>query len=224
MSEFVVLVPGVGMGGVEMIPMGRHLERSGLPSKVFWHQPWPLDPSESARRLRDSLERIDADAVHLVGHSMGGVAILRMLEELEWNRPGRVVTLASPLSGFTAVRRVSAVPGGKHVAGKAAHSVRDAGEIGIAGDREIGGIAGNMNLCFGHLLAPGEASDTLVCVHETKLAGMRDHAVFRQTHASMLLAPPVWRAVEHFLRHGAFPHADDEPDTGLLGWRRRKAS
>ncbi len=226
MRESVVLVPGVGMGGVELIPIGRHLERAGFPSKVFWHQPWPHAPKESARRLRDALERVDSDVVHLVGHSMGGVAILRMLEDASWSRAGRVVTLASPHRGFTAVRRVNSVPGGAQVAGRAAMSVLEAPRSAtIPAEREVGGIAGDWSLCFGGLLTPGESSDTLVCVEETKLPGMRDHAVFHQTHASMLLSPSVWRAVEHFLRLGTFPRrTDDENDTGLLGWRRRSGA
>ena len=219
MRETVVLVPGVGMGGVEMILLGRHLERSGYEPKIFWHQPWHRDPSESAARLHAQVAELDSEVVHLVGHSMGGVAILRMLRDFSWQRPGRVVTLASPHGGFRAVRRLHRVPGGKEIAGRAANTVRETSAAEITPDREVGGIAGDWNIIFGSILAPGEPSDSLVAVRETVLSGMRDHAIFHQTHASMLANCTVWHAVEHFLKHGSFP-----ADASRLDGPERSAS
>src|SRR5262245_399754 len=127
MIPLVVLVPGVGFGGMEMLPLARRLERRGYATRVFRHQPWQRHPGESARALHRMVSALDAEVVHFVGHSMGGVVSLRMMTELAWHRPGRVVTLASPHRGFTAVRRVAALPGGRWIAGRGPLAVRDPG-------------------------------------------------------------------------------------------------
>ena len=45
--------------------------------------------------------------MHLVGHSLGGVVIARMLEEAPLSRPGRVAMLGAPMAGSAAARIVS---------------------------------------------------------------------------------------------------------------------
>src|SRR5688500_14365103 len=60
-SAAVVLVPGVGFGGLEMVPLARRLAERGYETRVFWHSPWRRHPSESARALHRMVASLEAD-------------------------------------------------------------------------------------------------------------------------------------------------------------------
>src|SRR6185503_11149485 len=110
-AERVILVPGLGIAGVDLIPLAIRLRRKGYRVSVFWHFTGRPTLEESARRLFDMAGRHEEDVVHFVGHSLGGIVALRMLADHAWDRPGRVVTLGTPHAGITAARRVAKLPG-----------------------------------------------------------------------------------------------------------------
>ena len=51
------------------------------------------------------MARIDADRIHFVGHSLGGVVLCRYFERERCERVGRVVLLGSPLVGSRSAER-----------------------------------------------------------------------------------------------------------------------
>ena len=209
MAEKVVLVPGIGFGGAEMRLLARRLRHSGYDTTVFPHLPGRCPLAASADKLQRAVASLEADTVHFVGHSLGGLGVLQMFADYPQQRPGRIVTLGSPLLGCLAARRTLALPGGHCLVGPGMSSACDGPFLPLPPGRQVGAIAGRLNILFGFLLAPGRANDTLICVEESRHPEITDHAVLPVSHGSMLLSSSVARYAAHFLRTGAF-RAEDQ--------------
>ncbi|HEX7519623.1 MAG TPA: alpha/beta fold hydrolase, partial [Candidatus Deferrimicrobium sp.] len=98
-SETVVLVHGLWMTGKEMRVLGGRLEESGFRVRYFRYRSWRGGLAQAADALREFVEATEGERVHLVGHSLGGVVIAKLLEEGPLSRPGRVAMLGSPMGG-----------------------------------------------------------------------------------------------------------------------------
>ena len=70
--------------------------------------------------------------------------------------------------------------------------------------RQVGVIAGRINVVFGLFLAPRKANDTLICVEESRHPELTDHAVLPVSHGSILLSSRAAQYTVQFLRIGAF--------------------
>jgi pimeloyl-ACP methyl ester carboxylesterase len=201
----VVLVPGLGLVGLEFALLARRLRRCGYDARIFWHCPSRGSPQDRAASLQRWLSVREADVVHFVGHSFGGLLVLRLFAEYPERQPGRIVMLGVPVNGSAAARRVVRWPFGRWLLGR--YVSRD-GELAVQAlpdGREIGGIAGTLNFLVGWLLGVGRPNDTLVSVEEALHAGMQDTRVLLVSHASTLLSRTVGRCVDSFLKTGRFP-------------------
>jgi pimeloyl-ACP methyl ester carboxylesterase len=107
MSEAVVLIHGLWMTGTEMRVLGGRLEESGFRVRYFRYRSWRGGLAQAAGALREFVEATEGEQVHLVGHSLGGIVIAKMLAEAPLSRPGRVAMLGSPMGGSAAVRILS---------------------------------------------------------------------------------------------------------------------
>ncbi len=106
-GEAVVLVHGLWMTGREMRVLGGRLEESGFLVRYFRYRSWRGGLAQAASDLRCFVDATDGEQVHLLGHSLGGVVIAKMLEEASPSRPGRVAMLGSPMGGSAAARILS---------------------------------------------------------------------------------------------------------------------
>ena len=79
-DEAVVLIHGLWMTGTEMRVLGGRLEESGFRVRYFRYRSWRGGLAQAAGALREFVEATDGERVHLVGHSLGGVVISKMLE------------------------------------------------------------------------------------------------------------------------------------------------
>ena len=201
--ERVILVPGVGFGGTELVPLSLRLRRRGYRTSIFRHFTGWASLEESARALWIEASRHSEETIHFVGHSMGGLVVLRMLADHPWDRPGRVLTLGTPHRGLRAARRLSRIPGGRTLLGRTLHEVAHAEPIAFAVHRELGTLAGSRDLFVGRVIA-GEASDSLIAVAEAHHPASRVHLVVPETHVTMLLTDRVAASVDCFLREGKF--------------------
>lgn len=109
MSETIILVPGIGLGGLEFLILAWQLRRQQYDVKIFWKNPWRASLASSANALHDFLSK-QATSSHLVAHSFGGVVVLKMLQEHPQLCIGKVVMLGSPLTGCLAAQRVLKIP------------------------------------------------------------------------------------------------------------------
>lgn len=205
-QETVILVHGLYMRGLWMALLARRLQWAGYKTIAFSYPSLRRAPMDNAHALGELVETLDARVVHFLAHSLGGL-VVRHLVAQSIQRPGRVVTLATPHRGSQAARILCA-----HRLGfMLGRSI----EQGLLGDvppwppgRQLGSLAGTLNLGWGRLMPtlPGPA-DGIVAVAETRLAGMTDHRCLPVNHLGMLIASSVAEQACAFFATGRFRHA-----------------
>jgi pimeloyl-ACP methyl ester carboxylesterase len=194
----VVLAPGLWMPGAAMVLLAARLARAGYRPRVFsYHGRSPFDAN---------VERLAkfSSVAHYIGHSLGGVLILEMLNRHPEVAARSALLLGAPVRGCFAGRRF-----GRHHAGRWMM-----GGCGVLWDERdarwrrpvpLGVIAGTRPLGLGRAFGrlPGE-NDGVVCVSETTVDGMTARALVPQGHSMLLVSGQVGRLVERFLSSARF--------------------
>ena len=144
--------------------------------------------------------------VHLVGHSLGGLLVLRMAAGCPELALGRIVLLGAPVNGSRAARAFAALPGASLIFGNlAGHELLREATPRWRGPAAVGVIAGSHSLGFGRLVGDlPEPNDGTVAVEETDLDGASDHLLLPVNHAGLLLSDAVVEATASFLNSGRF--------------------
>lgn len=210
-NETVVLLHGVWMPSGEMLFLKHRFETEySFDCEVFAYPSVRGAFDQNASDLAKFLRSFDAERVHLVGHSLGGVMALRMLATFLPDSCGRVVCLGSPLCGSQAAARLSELRFGKLILGEtlpqaALVEPASAWAADVVERYEVGVIAGDVPAGIGRFLAKfDEANDGTVAVAETRLDGIRDHIVLPVSHSGMILSPTVADQTAAFLQRGEF--------------------
>jgi pimeloyl-ACP methyl ester carboxylesterase len=206
-NAVVIFVHGLWMTGVESVLLRRRLERErGYRSQVFHYRSIRSPMANHAAALRDTVAEIDAPRVHLVGHSLGGLVILRYLERFSMRQAGRVVFIGSPVGGSQSVRRVGQWGWGRRILGVTAGSeLLEPRQRDWSGGRELGIIAGSSSVGLAKLLVRfSEDNDGVIAVSETRLPGATQFLLLRSSHSGMLLSARVARETGSFLEYGSF--------------------
>jgi len=197
---------------MEMFLLARRLRNRGYHAVVFWHCPWCGTLADKARDLVNMVDDIDSAVVHFVGHSMGGLIALRLFAEHVIEQPGRIVLMGAPINGSVAARRVLKIPLGRHLIGKCMATAYAESPLPLPPGREVGNIAGKINLCLGWLLGLGRPNDTVVALEETQRSDMSDACTLAVSHGGMLLSTTVTRCIESFLCTGTFAATDERQE------------
>jgi pimeloyl-ACP methyl ester carboxylesterase len=202
----IVYVHGLWFTGREGFLLRRRLGRAlGAETRAFGYPSVNAPLAANAAALGRYLSGIRADALHLVGHSLGGVVIVRLFEDPPALPPGRVVVMGSPLNGSGAARGFARLPGGRSLMGRSMHDVLYSAPRAWGPERELGVIAGAQPLGLGRLVARLEQpNDGTVTVAETQLPGTTDRILMPVNHSRMIFSEPVARQVAAFLRDGRF--------------------
>ncbi len=211
MRTAVVYVHGLWQRGSESLLLRRRLS-GALRAKAtaFSYPSVSADATTNARSLGAYLSKIEADSLHLVGHSLGGILICKLFETDPGLHarlpPGRIVMLGSPLGGSRTARKLSGLPLGTRIMGRSvAEELMAPRERRWTGPRELGVIAGNLGVGLGLLLGRlGGPSDGTVLVEETVLEGTTERRVLRVSHTGMLLSGAVAARAAAFLSTGRF--------------------
>ena len=200
-SEAVVLVHGLWMTGTEMRVLGGRLEESGFLVRYFRYRSWRGGLAQAARDLRLFVEATEGERVHLVGHSLGGVVIAKMLENAPLSRPGRVAMLGSPMRGSAAARIMSRLRVGRWLVGGVIREgiVEHAPKWPEA--RELLVVAGDIPLGSGLLLGIRKPHDGVIRVEETRVEGART-VIVRASHVGLLLSRKVAALLSDHFRTG----------------------
>jgi pimeloyl-ACP methyl ester carboxylesterase len=207
----VILVPGLWMSGLQLTMIRRRLEADGALRALFFTYPTIVGSmSDHVRRLLDWVHAHPSERLHFVGHSLGGLVILRALQVTDDLPPGRAVLLGSPLQGSRTAQRFARLPFGRALLGGAlAEECIEWSPREWSGRRDVGVIAGSMGVGIGRLLgALEDAHDGTVMVEETRLPGAKDHLVVAASHTGLLLSAEVAAQTRHFLEHGEFSRQD----------------
>jgi len=202
--EAVLLVHGLWFGGWSLSVLAGRLRRTGYQPRYFHYRSTVSGLGAHAGELGRQAEQLQASRVDYVGHSLGGLLILRMLASRSDLPPGRVVLLGSPLQGSRVARRAINLPGGKALFGQAADELTRGFPVGATG-REIGMIAGRRAIGMGRLLGlPATAGDGTVTLDEANDPGLSDRIVLPVSHTGMLFSRAVADGVDNFLQSGHF--------------------
>ena len=209
MSTVIVYVHGLWQRGLESHWLRRRLSQDlDAEARAFSYPSVAADATTNARALAKYLGAIRADTLHLIGHSLGGLVILKLFAEDAEARlpPGRVVLLGSPLRGSRSAQKLARLPFGKKIMGLGVgEELLASRERRWNGARDLGVIAGDLGFGFGRLVGPlGGPSDGTILVEETELEGTTDRLVLRVSHTGMLFSAAVARAAGAFFRTGRF--------------------
>jgi len=203
-KEAVIVVHGLWVSSWVMHALAFRLARSGFAASCFSYSSMRATLSQNALSLARTAASVEAKRIHFVGHSLGGLVILQMLKQNADSRIGRIVLMGAPCNGSYAARAVAKIGVGRWLLGPSA--LAHESYASIAGNYEIGGIAGNRGLGLGKLLIRGlpRPNDGVVTVEETHLKGMKDHIVMPISHSGMLFSSRTAREVCAFLKDGCF--------------------
>ena len=215
MSEWVILMYGLGRFRQSMRGLEQHLKRLGYstinlayPSTTKMIE--TISETHLARAVQDC-EAQRAGKIHFVGHSLGGLIVRQYLQRHSVPAGSRLVMLSPPNRGSELVDLLMQVPLYRWITGPAGQEIGRGPEsvvnrlkpVGI----DVGVIAGNLsiNLLFSAFMDGPD--DGMVSVESTMLPEMRDFIIVPNTHTFIMKDPPVMRQVAHFLKHGRFDHS-----------------
>ena len=201
----VILVHGLWMNGMEMSLLKNRLNRFGYRPWSFRYSSTRLDLEEIANRLNTFVEQIPAQTIHFVGHSLGGLVVLKLFEVFPRQRPGRIVALGTPYHGSETARRFMRFPGSRNLIGRSITQLLKGDVPAWSGERDLGVIAGTLNFGFGRLIgAVGRSGDGTVRLEEMRIPEARDFITLRVSHMGLVVSKRVATEVYHFLEHGQF--------------------
>jgi pimeloyl-ACP methyl ester carboxylesterase len=203
-----VLVHGLWMHGVVMELQRRYLAKEGIEAVCYSYPSRRLTLTQNADRLVQFARSLSAATIHWVGHSLGGLIILRMLERESTLLPGRAVLLGPPYAGTYAGDALARSALGTRMLGLGIPEWPSLAKQANFPGRDIGVIAGNLSIGLGRLAAPGlpRPNDGAVAVVETLIPAACDRIELPVSHTGMLFSRRVAHQTAVFLRAGRFDH------------------
>jgi len=201
----VLLLHGAWMHPLVMAYLAQALRREGFAAQALGYRT-VRDPLEAhLSRLARRIDKLEATRVHLVGHSLGGVIVMRYLQRVADQRVRRAVLLGSPVAGCRAAARLAERTGGELMMGQSLAVWREPFDVSVDPRFEIGAIAGTRALGLGAVVTRlPKPNDGVVCLDETRFPALRDHLVLPVGHTLMLMSSRVALQTASFLKTGAF--------------------
>jgi pimeloyl-ACP methyl ester carboxylesterase len=187
--------------------LARRLRGRGFAVHAFSYPSVRADLHANAARLARFLESLDAETVHLVGHSLGGILIRALFHYHPEQKPGRVVTLGTPHGGCRVAQQLNRHGFWRRAMGRGvAQLLAGEPQQWMPPPREIGAICGTRSFGLGRFLYRGlpRPNDGLLTVKESGFAGAREHLALPVSHTGMMFSRTVARQVAEFLSVGRF--------------------
>jgi pimeloyl-ACP methyl ester carboxylesterase len=204
----VVLVHGLWTHGLLMELQRRYMANAGFDAVRYSYPSVRLTLTENASRLAQFARTLGVPVVHWVGHSLGGLIILRMFEREAALMSGRAVLLGSPYADTHSGRVLARSTLGTRMLGRSVGEWLELKKPARFPGREIGVIAGTRSIGLGRIVARDlpTPNDGAVAVAETHIAAACDRIELPVTHTGMLLSRRIAHQVGAFLRDGRFDH------------------
>lgn len=199
----VILVHGLWVPALVMTPLAARLQAAGFRCHLFDYpgRDRPLDAH--AERLARFAQRVGP--AHFAGHSLGGLVVLDTLERRREVQAGNVLLLGAPVRGNFAGRRLARHGWGRWFLGASEPLWREGRGAHWTRPEPLGVLAGSLPLGLGRLFGPlPGASDGVVRVEETEVAGMRERIVLPVSHSAMLVSARVAAQAISFLGDARF--------------------
>ncbi len=205
--EHIVFVHGLWMMGADMVLLRHRIHKQQFVVHQFSYPTTRKNSVENALLLHTYLKRVNAQTVHFVAHSLGGLVLRHLFHLYPNQRHGNVVMLGTPNSGSAVAQVLVRSVWGRRILGKSV----DHGLLGNVPDwhskNALGVIAGNRALGAGRLISRfDDENDGTVAVAETHLQGQTDHLVLSTTHMGLIYNPDVAKQTCQFIKQGCFTH------------------
>ncbi len=193
------------MHGVDMVLLQHRFEQAGYDAHRFRYPSTDKTVLQNAELLADFIDSLDASAVHLICHSLGGLVVRQYIDNHPAERLGNIVMLGTPNQSSSAAKKLATWPGGKLLMGKSLNDGLSGSLPAWPDNQPLGVIAGDHRFGMGTII-PGipQPNDGTVSVEETRLAGMQDHIVIHTSHFGLLMSKEVFNEALHFIQHGSF--------------------
>ena len=157
------------MNPLEMRYLGYQLEKLGFNVHYAYYQSVLKSPAENAAIIHDKITQLDLPNLNLVGHSLGGVLLMHLFDQLS-QKPedlpeGKVVMLGSPVTGSWIAQKFSEWPIVSPIVAKSMPNALSGINIpDWKTNRDWGMIAGTKNQGLGMLAGglPGEGDGTVL--------------------------------------------------------------
>lgn len=210
----VVFVHGLWMNGADLFLLGVRLRKMGYKT-IFFHYPTVrasvVTNAEALWRFLEGhfgsamSQADDANPVHLVCHSLGGVVGLHLLSRHPEAKIRRMVALGTPFRGCTAARRLSRFfVGSLLLGGSMSQGLAWGGPQSVPEGREIGILAGVLPFGVSRFVwGLEEPNDGTITVAETQLAGA-SHMTLPHVHMGLVFSTKAANLVHKFLSSGSF--------------------
>lgn len=203
-DQEVILVHGLWYGPWTLRKLEKALKEQGYATRKFKYAPTSDVLDAHAAELYSFARETDFRVQHFLGHSLGGLLILRMLTKFNELAPGRVLLLGSPLRGSVTARKAGRLPRSGALFGKV-RGVLEGGYSTLPQGRDTGMIAGSRGFGLGMLTGGvGGPGDGTVGLAETEIDGLKSRIVLPVTHSGMLFSAAVISQSVYFINSGEF--------------------
>ncbi|MDO5769824.1 MAG: alpha/beta hydrolase [Psychrobacter sp.] len=216
-KPFVVLIHGLHQRGFIMQPLAKRLQTYGYRTHNHDYRSLKETIEQHSKSLNNWLmtHHNPAEAINLVGHSLGGLVIRDFIHRYPRWQIGRCVTLGTPHLGSVSADYIKQLI--SPLVGQAYQGGLDGTVAPLDDDICLGVIAGNSPYGLGqpflryhnyrqNLDSSQQEHDGTVYVSETQLPNAADHIILPVSHTGMLVNKEVARQTAYFLEHGRFDH------------------
>jgi len=202
----VLLIHGILMNPLEMRFLGKQLQKSGFNVHYIFYQSVLKTAKQNAQVIHRKIQKLNLPNLHLIGHSLGGVIIMHMLDQFDDLPTGRIVMLGSPVNGSWVAQKVQDWPVISPLLAKSMPSALSGEDIPEwSSGRDWGMIAGTKNQGLGLFTGglPGEG-DGSVLIKETQHPRQTEHITVNTSHTGLLFSKEVAKLTTAFLNTGSF--------------------
>lgn len=187
-----------------MSVLAARLGRAGYVTHVYAYRGRGPFEANVERFAHFAQATLDGRPGHFIGHSLGGVLVLNMLNRHPDIALYSTVLLGAPVRGCIAGRRLGAARLGRWMMGACRPLWEERPAIWER-KAPLGVVAGTAPIGLGRALGRLPcANDGVVCVDETPVEGMTAQALVRCGHSMLILSGAVGALVQRFLASGRF--------------------
>ncbi len=222
-KEYVVLLHGLARSSRSMVPLQKALSKKGYGTCNIDYPSTDYTIEDISKKyLHAALKRSipnDADRIHFVTHSMGGILVRHYLKNNPLNHLGSVVMISPPNAGTEVVDTLGNIFIFKLLNGPAST------QLGT-GPKSIPKQLGPVNFKLGILtgsksinpilsaMIPGK-DDGKVSVRRAQVQGMSDFMVVPHSHPFIMRSKEVIEQTVYFLGHGQFQRKPGKPENHI---------
>ncbi|NLS14549.1 triacylglycerol lipase [Vibrio sp. SM6] len=201
----IIILHGLYMHGIVMQPLAHKLEKLGFATHVISYNTVSIDDETLFDEIDAALPHGESAA--LLGHSLGGLMLKHYLQARQPSieKISHAIALGSPFQG-AAITTPIVNWGLGMILGNAIEHGLTPQEAHWNLPQKLGSIAGTLPIGFLPLFtsSSSQPSDGTVSVEETKIEGMTDHLLTKNTHNSLLASDEVAQQIGYFLQHDHF--------------------